>query len=294
MAHRVTFLFIGSKQKMLTDDLFKTDWDHHEIHFSVDRRLDEQAFLKLTHLRYVKRLTLYQDAPLGTLYKPGPFLHTKLNKLFVQHLTIHCKNFHKTKEILRALKHAHITILEIVFENDSIDYKPDFSLCKVPAAAHIVFNNISHKDTNKIKWLYEKSEDLSAIWIDKVLPDVTKLNLPKHIDNLHVSTSFKLQILDAIKVKNFYIHVGSYQELLRFDDSTIAPFSSTSKTHTFNNIIVQSSSPLCYLIKVDGRSVYDLHITHDLYKMQKPKDNKSVIQHQKIPNNWARLYLAGL
>jgi len=295
MAYIVSFLINGSKQKMLTDDLFKTDWDHHEIHFSIDRRLDEQAFLELTHLRYVKRLTLYQDAPLSTLYKPGPFLQMKLNKLFVQHLTIHCKNFHKTKEILRVLKHAHVTILEIVFENNSIDYKPDFSLFKVPSIGHIIFNNVSHKDTIKIKWLLEKSEDLSTIWLDKVSSDVTKLHLPKHIDNLHVSCSFPFKILDPIKVKNLYIHVGQLQDLLRFNESMLAPFASTSKTHTFNNVIIQSGSPLTYLIKVIGRTVYDLHVTNDTYKAHRPNiTHKSIIQHKKIPTNWAQLYLAAV
>lgn len=304
---------------MLSDDLFKTDWDVLDIHFSNDRRLDEQALIKLSHLRYVKRLKLCQDAPIGSFYTPGLFRNLYLDKLYVQHLIIHSVNFQKTKALLNAMRRSHVSILEIIFDDVSVEpsalsHGAGMPISKIVSPSHIIFTNVRQRDVPKIKWLLEKTEvGLSAIWLQKVDKEVTKLPLVKEIDNLHVCVGFPFVILDHIKIKNLYIHAKTLSDVLKFDDTHLGPIAiagavktppSTSyynatgangyKHSSTNNVIVESALPnTSYLIKVNGRDVYDLHVTRDTYSAHKPMiRNKSVVQHQKIPSNWASLYLS--
>lgn len=303
---------------MLTEDLFATDWDALDIHFSNDRRLDEGALVKLSHMRYVKRLTLCQDAPATTFYTPGLFRNIHLNKLYVQHLIIQSVNFNKTKALLNVMRRAHVSILEIVFDDLSVEAQGVSGMLasKIVQPSHIIFTNVRQRDAPKIKWLLEKTDgELSAIWLQKVHKEVTKLTLSRHIDNLHVCLGFPFTILDSIRIKNLYIHANNLSDILKFEESHLGPiavagsatthvsksssyYSATDpaprKLSSTNNVVVESAMPsTSYLVKVGGRDVYDLHVTRDTYYAHKPMiRNKSVIQHQKMPSNWAALYLS--
>jgi hypothetical protein len=286
---------------MLSDDLFKTDWDAIDIHFSSDRRLDDQALVKLSHLRYVKGLTLHQDALAATFYTPGLFRNVSLNKLYVQHLQIQSVNFQKTKALLHTLRRAHVSIVEIIFEDGpNASYGSGMPIGKIVQPSHIIFTNLKQADIPNIKWVLDKMEEnLSAIWLQKVHKDVKKLPLLKQIDNLHVCVGFPFDILDPIKLKNLFIHANGLSDVLKFDESHLGPIAtkptSTAYKHSStNNVIVESAKPhTSYLIKVSGRDVYDLHVSRETYGAHKPMiKNKSVVQHQKIPTNWALLYLS--
>lgn len=292
---------------MLSDDLFKTDWDSLDIHFSSDRRIDEQGLLKLSHMRYVKRLSLYQDGPATNFYTPGLFRNVHLNRLYVQHLIIHSANFNKTKALLHVMRRAHVSILEIIFDDVSAESQgyvygsAGMPISKIVVPSHVIFTNVRQRDTHKIKWLLDKFDgDLSAIWLQKVHKEVTKLTLLKHIDNLHVCMGFPFAILDPIKITNLYIHANSLSDIQKFDEAQLLPLVVSSVglvpkigSSVAQNVIVESVVPsTSYLVKVNGRDVYDLHVSRDNYSAHRPIiKHKSIVQHQKIPTNWAVLYL---
>lgn len=291
---------------MLTEDLFKTDWEELVLHFSNDRRLDEQCVVKLSHVRYVKRLILYQDGPATNFYIPTLFRNIHLRKLYVQHLVIHSANFQKTKSLLKLMQKAHADLLEIIFEDVQIDsqgyvFGSGMPMSKIVSLqpSHLILTNIHNGDVDNIKLLLHKLESgLSSIWLQQVQKDVKKLHLLNHIENLHVCHGFPFSILSPTIVNNLYIHADSLTEVLNFDDSRLHPLElgevspKKSNVSYANNVIVQANlaSPL-YLVKVAGRDVYDLHITKSLYDIHKPLQHKSIVQHKKIPLNWAKLYL---
>jgi hypothetical protein len=218
------------------------------------------------------------------------------------------------------MRWAHVSILEIVFDDVSTEtqgasYGPAMPVSKIVLPSHIIFTNVRQRDTPKIKWLLEKAgEDISAIWLQKVHKEVTKLTLLKQIDNLHVCVGFPFGILDPIKIKNLYIHANSLSDILKFDEAQLGPIAvvgaastkpaksssyydaadTVHKHSSTNNVIIESALPFTsYLVKVGGRDVYDLHVTRDTYGAHKPMiKNKSVVQHQKMPSNWAALYLS--
>jgi hypothetical protein len=292
---------------MLTEDLFKADWEELVIHFSNDRRLDEQCVIKLSHLRYVKRLILYQDGPATNFYIPTLFRNIHLRKLYVQHLVIHSVNFHKTKSLLKVMQKAHVDLLEIIFADVQVDsqgyvFGSGMPMSKIvsPQPSHLILTNIHNGDIGNIKLLLLRLESgLSSIWLQQVQEDVKKLHLVTHIENLHVCYGFPFSILSNINVNNLYIHANSLTEVLNFDEHHLHPLESgeispkKSNVSYANNVIVQANlaSPL-YLVKVAGRDIYDLHITKNLYDIHKPLKHKSIVQHKKIPPNWANLYLS--
>lgn len=272
---------------MMHEDLCKPDWDNYKIHFSSDRRIDEQQFIELSHLRVVKKLHLYQDGEFKQTYKQSPFFqHLKLNKLFISHLTIHCKNFHKTKELIKIFKHAHIMILEIYFEQDTaVPYFSDYDRLSIPFKvcnpAHIILNNVHENDVPKVKWLVTKCDNnLSSIWLCDIHKNVQQLPLPRQIDNLHINHDCHLQFLDTTKVTNLYIHGLTLPQLLEYN---------THVKHANNVILITSSA---YLVKLRGRVTYDLHITNETYQTHKNQlqSCKTIVKHKSLPSNWAKLY----
>lgn len=293
---------MGSEEKMLKEDLIKTDCESIKIHFSANPWIDGDGLVTLTHLRCVKHLILYQDAE-KTCRERRPLFYTKLDKLFVQRLTIHCKNFDKTKALLRLMKHTHITILEIIFDDKSSNYQTHgLTFWTMPSVAHLRLVNISQQDQEKIKWIFKKINynTLSSVWLENVHKDVQNLTLPGIIDNLHVSHDFPFGILNPIVIKNLHIYAQHLKQLLQFNETIILPLTpshTNNKTHKFHNIVIKSSSPQAYLIKVDGRIVYDLHITQENFQINKIllQHHKSIIQHEnKLPFNWASRYVEAL
>lgn len=287
---------------MLSDDLLKTDWDVFDIHFSSDRRIDQEGLIHLSNLRHVKRLTLYQDGVVTKFHTPTMFGAIHLNKLNVQHLVIHSKNFRKTKALLHAMRLAQVSIVEIVFDNvPSVEPNGSFGMpiSKIISPSHAIFTNIHQRDAHNIKWLLDKFEDLSTIWLQVVHPDVEKLYLVKYIDNLHVCVGFPFQVIDQIKIRNLYIHANSFADLANFEEKHLLPLTLESDTPSLNNkttrnVIVEMGPPSpSYLIKVYGRDVYDLHVTRGTYNTHKEvTKHKSLVQHKNIPTNWAMLYMS--
>lgn len=282
---------------MLVDDLFKSNWESIDIHFSSDRRLDEAEIIKLNHLRSVKTLRLHQDGSATKFYHM--FKNIKLDRLHVTQLIIHSKNFQKTKTLLHALRNARVNILEIIFEEGTC---PESILLpfvnnNIVLSAHVILTNIKEKDIHDIKWLLRKLEGhVSSIWLQQVNKDVKRLSLLGHIDNLHVCMGFPFDILDQINVTNLHIHGKSLDDIRVFDESMLLPMKvAKEKGHNlpmeYKNLIVEITSPSpTYLIKVFGRG-YDLHINREVYSTHKHSINmKSIVQHKKIPPNWASLY----
>lgn len=293
---------------MLTEDLFKADWDELVIHFSNDRRLDEDCILKLSHLRYVKRLILYQDGPATNFYIPTIFRNIHLRKLYVHHLVIHSVNFQKTKALLKLMQKTSVHVLEIIFADVQVDshgyvFGSGIPMSKIisPLPSHLILTNVHNSDAFNVKLLIQRLQPgISSIWLQQIHKDVKTLHLPSHVENLHVCFGFPFTILSNVIVNNLYIHATTLHEVFQFDEHHLAPIESGDVVHKkpgvsyANNIIVQANlSAVLYLIKVAGRDVYDLHITKAIYDAHKPLiKQKSVVQHKKIPSNWVNLYLS--
>lgn len=274
---------------MLNEDFLKSDIDEKTtISFSVDTRLDTDEFLKLAHIRYAKHLVIDQNDPNTN----GPF-YTKvfkmirLKQLSVHLLEIYSKNFEKTKQILKAMRDANITMLKINFEDE---VKPKMSLMQFIQPqikpSHVLVN-VSKRDLSKFEWIMDRSSSsVSTVWFTNIASDVNEIKFGmyiKSLDNVHVRMEdYKIGLFDSLKnITNLYVHVKNLSLVPR----------DICKPENVRNLILECDDPKCWIVKLNGKSGVDVHITQTGYKANKKLIKyKSIVLHEKLPKRWAKCY----